>query len=93
MFEGIKGMGREAGRDPIALELSSRADVAFFEVALGEIHDDFSGRLEQIASGILAIRRLGAAELLFDVQFSPGVKAVDDMLAHTEPLWQIARPS
>jgi hypothetical protein len=52
MFEGIKGMGREAGRDPIALELSSRADVAFFEVALGEIRDDFSGRLEQIASGI-----------------------------------------
>jgi hypothetical protein len=93
MFEGLKGMGREAGRDPAALELSVRANVAFSEAALGEARADFSGTLEQIAGGILAIRRLGAAELLFDVQFLPGVKAVDDRRAHTEPLWQIARPS
>jgi hypothetical protein len=93
MFEGLKGMGREAGRDPAALELSVRANVAFSEAALGEARADFSGTLEQIAGGILAIHRLGAAELLFDVQFSPGVKAVDDMLAHMEPVWQITRLS
>jgi len=42
---------------------------------------------------LLWYNRLGVAELLFDVQFSPGVKAVDDMLAHMEQLWRIARPS
>jgi len=92
-LKASKGWGGKLAADPAALELSVRANVAFSEAALGEARADFSGTLEQIAGGILAIRRLGAAELLFDVQFSPGVKAVDDMLAHMEPLWQIARPS
>jgi hypothetical protein len=42
VFEGIKGMGREAGRDPAALELSVRANVAFSEAALGEARADFN---------------------------------------------------
>ena len=65
----------------------------FSEVALGEDRADFTGTLEQIAGDILAVRNLGAAELLFDVQFSPGVGGVDGMLARVEQLWRIAHPA
>jgi len=36
---------------------------------------------------IVATRKLGAAELLFDIQFSRGVEAVDDIVARAEQLW------
>jgi len=51
------------------------------------------GALDQIAGDVAAIRKLGAAELLFDVQFSPGVEDVGDMLARMQQLWQLAKPS
>jgi len=50
-----------------------------------------SGTLEQIAGDIVATRKLGASELLFDVQFSPGVEGVDDIVARMEQLWQVAK--
>ncbi len=93
MFEGIKGMAREAGRNPSALELIVRANVEFSDAAPGKDRPDFTGTLEQIAGDITATRKLGAAELLFDVQFSPGVEAVGDILSRMEQLWKIARPS
>jgi hypothetical protein len=39
----------------------------------------------------VATRKLGAAELLFDVQWSPGVEAADDTAARMEPLWEISK--
>jgi alkanesulfonate monooxygenase SsuD/methylene tetrahydromethanopterin reductase-like flavin-dependent oxidoreductase (luciferase family) len=93
MFEGIKGMAQEAGRDPAALELIVRANVEFSDAPLGKDRADFTGTIEQIADDVVATRKLGAAELLFDVQFSPGVETVDDIVARMKELWQIARPS
>ena len=38
----------------------------------------------------MAVAKLGVAELPFDVQFSPGVETVDDILARMEQLQHIA---
>jgi len=93
MFEGIKGMAQEAGRDSAALELIVRANVEFSDALLGKDRADFTGTLEQIADDVAATRKIGAAELLFDVQWSPGVETADDILARMEQLWQVAKPS
>lgn len=90
MFEGIKGMAKDAGRDPAALELIVRANVEFSDAPLGEGRADFTGSLEQIVGDVAATRKLGAAEIVFDVQFSPGVETVDDILARMEQLRQAA---
>jgi len=93
MFEGIKGMVREAGRDPSALELIVRANIEFSDRPLDKARSNFTGTLEQIAEDILATRSVGAAELLLDVQFSPDVKTGEDLVARMEQLWQAARRS
>jgi probable F420-dependent oxidoreductase len=90
MFEGIKGMAKEAGRDPAALELIVRANVEFSEAPISQDRADFTGTLEQIAGDVAETRKLGAAEIVFDVQFSPGVKTVDDIIARMEQLRQAA---
>jgi probable F420-dependent oxidoreductase len=91
MFEGIKGMARDAGRDPAALELIVRANVGFSDTPINKDRADFTGTLEQIAGDVAETRRLGAAEIVFDVQFSPGVETVDDICARMEQLSQISR--
>jgi hypothetical protein len=63
-----------------------------------EIHDtpvekdrvDFTGSLEQIGEDIKATRKLGAAELILDAQFSPGVGTGEDVVARMEDLWRVA---
>lgn len=89
MFEGIKGMAKEAGRDPASLELIVRANVEFSDAPHGSCAD-FTGSLEQIVGDVAETRKLGAAEIVFDVQFSPGVETVDDILARMEQLRQAA---
>lgn len=93
MFDGIKAMAQEAGRDPAALELIVRANVEILDAPLGKDRADFTGTLEQLADDVAATRKLGAAELLFDVQWSPGVETVDHIVARMEQLWRVARPS
>jgi probable F420-dependent oxidoreductase len=93
MFEGIKGMARDAGRDPSALELIVRANVEFSGAPIRKDRADFTGTLEQIADDVVATRKLGVAELLFDVQFSPDVKTVNDIVGRAAELRQVARQS
>jgi probable F420-dependent oxidoreductase len=80
MFDGIRQMAREAGRQPDEIELIVRGHVELTDKAADKGRGDFTGNLEQIAEDIAATRSLGAAELLFDVQFSPEIKGTDDML-------------
>jgi probable F420-dependent oxidoreductase len=86
MFDQVKAMAREAGRDPASLELLVRANCTFAATPLTSGRADFTGTLEQIAEDIAATRKLGANELLFDVQFSPNVGSVDAMLRKLEEL-------
>ena len=70
MYDGIKHMAKDAGRDPAKLELIVRANCEFSSKPIEKDRPDFIGTPEQIAGDIAAVRKLGAAEILFDVQFS-----------------------
>ncbi len=89
MFEGIKEMAREAGRDPAALELIVRANVEFSETPIDKDRADFTGALEQIAEDVAETRRIGANEIVFDVQFSRTVETIDDIVSRMEQLYQV----
>jgi probable F420-dependent oxidoreductase len=88
MFEGIKGMSKEAGRDPDALELIIRANVEIHDAPLRKDRVDFAGTLEQIAVDVKTTQKLGAAEIVLDVQFSPGVESANDIVARMDNLWR-----
>ena len=91
MFEGIKGMAKEAGRDPSALELIVRANVEIHNSPIQKDRGDFSGTLEQIAEDVKATQKLGAAEIVFDAQFSPGVETASDIVSRMEQLWRMVK--
>jgi probable F420-dependent oxidoreductase len=91
MFEGIKGMTKDAGRDPSALALIVRANVEIHETAIQKERVDFTGTLEQIADDIKTTQKLGAAEIVFDLQFSPGVETASDIVTRMEQLWPVAK--
>jgi len=94
MFNAIKEMAREAGRDPNALELVVRANVEFSAKPLGADRLDFHGTLEQIGEDVAEARQVGATELFFDLWAAhPEIDELDDWLTRMEQLWQIARPS
>ncbi|HJU61343.1 MAG TPA: hypothetical protein VJ864_04805 [Candidatus Binatia bacterium] len=54
---------------------------------------DFTGTLEQIADDVRTAQKLGAAEIVLDAQFSPGVETVADIVARMEDLRRIAKPT
>jgi len=91
MFEGIKGMAKEAGRDPSALDLVVRANVEIHNTPTQKDRRDFTGTLQQIAEDVTRTQKLGAAEMLFDVQFSPGVESAKDIVARIEKLWRVTK--
>jgi probable F420-dependent oxidoreductase len=91
MFEGIKGMVQEAGRDPSGLELIVRANVEVHNTFIEKDRIDFTGTLEQIVEDVTMARKVGAAEIVIDAQFSPGVEAAKDIIARMEDLWRGAK--
>jgi probable F420-dependent oxidoreductase len=91
MFEGIKNMAKEAGRDPSALELIVRANIEIHNSPIQKERADFTGTLEQIAEDVKATEKLGATEIVFDAQFSPGVETTNDLVSRMEQLWRIVK--
>ena len=91
IFQGIKDVAKDAGRDPSALELIVRANVEIHNTPNQNDPADFTGTLEQIAGDMTTARKLGAAEIAIDAQFSPGVETAKDILARMEELWRIAK--
>ena len=91
MFEGIKGMAKEAGRDPSAIELIVRANVEIHDRPIQKDRVDFSGTLEQIAEDVKTTQKLGAAEIVFDAQFSPGVETANDIVSRMEQIWRMVK--
>jgi probable F420-dependent oxidoreductase len=88
MFEGIKSMAKDSGRDSSALELIVRANIEIHNAPIEKERVDFTGTLAQIAEDVMKTRRLGAAEIVFDVQFSPGVETAKDLVSRMEELWE-----
>jgi probable F420-dependent oxidoreductase len=91
MFDVIKDMAKDAGRDPSTLALIVRANVEIHDAPIEKERVDFTGTLEQIADDIETTQKLGAAEIVFDVQFSPGVETASDIVARMEQLWRMAK--
>ena len=91
MFEGIKKMAKDAGRDPSTLELVVTAGVELHETPTQKDRIEFTGTLDQIAEDFATARKLGAAEIVISAQFSPGVETAKDLVARMEDLWQIAK--
>jgi probable F420-dependent oxidoreductase len=91
MFEGIKAMAKEVGRDPAALELIVRANVEIHNSRIQKDRVDFTGTLEQIAEDVKTTQNLGAAEIVFDAQFSPGVETANDIVSRMEQIWRMVK--
>jgi probable F420-dependent oxidoreductase len=90
MFEGIKTMAAEAGRDATELKLVMRGNVEFHDAPLGDDRPSFAGTVEQVTSDIAATREMGAAQLIIDVTFDPGVASVDDFVERLELVSEMA---
>jgi alkanesulfonate monooxygenase SsuD/methylene tetrahydromethanopterin reductase-like flavin-dependent oxidoreductase (luciferase family) len=90
MFETIKGMVREGGRSPDSFELIIRGNLEFTPSPVDKDRANFTGTLEQIAEDIQLSRKVGASELVLDVQFSPDVQSDDDVLQKMEQLKRVA---
>ena len=93
IFAAIKQGAAEAGRDPNGLELIVGANIAFHSEPLGDDRQIFAGSAEQIEADIVATRRLGAEEIIFNALFSPDVDSTEDLLLHMEQLRTMARQS
>ena len=91
MFEQLKGMTQQVGRDPQSLELVVRGNFEFMASATPTDRADFTGSPDQIASDIQATKKLGASELVCDVQFSPGIETVGDILKRMEEIQTMAK--
>ena len=74
MFDGIKSMAKNAGRDPSAIELIVGANVEIHNAPIQKDRVDFTVTLEQIAEDATTARKLGAAEIVINAKFSPGVE-------------------
>jgi probable F420-dependent oxidoreductase len=91
MFDGIKNMAREAGRDPSALELIVTAGVEIHRTAIEKERTEFTGTLEQIGEDFAKARKLGAAEIAIYAQFLPPGETAKDLIARMEDLRTIAK--
>jgi probable F420-dependent oxidoreductase len=90
MFASIKAMVKEAGRNPDAFELIVRGNLEITASPISENRASFTGTMEQIAEDIHATSKLGAAELVIDVQFSANVKTEADVMNRMEEIKRIA---
>ncbi len=89
LFEEIKALAADAGRDPATLGLVIRRMIELHDEPLGDDRADFAGSAEQIARDMAAARDLGADELILDVTFDPGVKGLPDILHRLELLFRL----
>lgn len=91
MFDGIKNMARETGRDPSKLELIVTAGVEIHKTPIEKERTEFTGTLEQIGEDFATARKLGAAEIAIYMQFLPPGEAAKDLIARMEDLWPIVK--
>jgi len=90
MWEGVKGMAKEAGRDPNELEIVVRANLTITPEPISENRGIFSGSFGQIGDDIRACREIGATGVHFDPVFSPEGASVDGYLKVAEKMRELA---
>jgi probable F420-dependent oxidoreductase len=80
MWENIRNMAKEAGRNPDDLNMIVRCNLNITQDPAPEGRWMFSGSLDQIRGDIAALRELNPQEIFFDPSFSPGVNTADDFI-------------
>ena len=91
MFEAIKNMAKEAGRDPSALELIVTAGVEIHKRPIEKERIEFTGSLEQIGEDFATARKVGAAEIAIYAQFLAPDETAENLIARMEDLWRVAK--
>jgi len=91
MFEAIKNMAKEAGRDPSALELIVTAGVEIHKRPIEKERIEFTGSVEQIGEDFATARKVGAAEIAIYAQFLAPDETAEDLIARMEDLWRVAK--
>jgi probable F420-dependent oxidoreductase len=86
MFDSLKQMAEDAGRDPAELELVVRANVEIDDKPRPATRAIFTGTLEQIGEDLEACRHLGANEVHFDPLLQPGAHSLNRWLESMEQL-------
>ena len=86
MFESIKQMAKEAGRDPSALGMVVHAILELTDKPLGKERAIFSGSLEQIVDDVRGCAKIGVGEVFFDPGFSPEGQSLAYWLSPLEQL-------
>jgi probable F420-dependent oxidoreductase len=86
MFEGIKQMAKEAGRDPSKLAMIVRANLEITDKPLGNDRAIFSGTLEQISEDVRGCAKIGAEEVFFDPGFGKNGQSLDHWLSLLDQL-------
>jgi len=90
MFGAIKGMAKEAGRDPASLAMVVRANLLLSDKPLGKDRPIFSGTLEQIKEDTAACKTIGASEVHFDPVFGAGGESLNGWFETMERIRKIA---
>ncbi|MEX1194792.1 MAG: hypothetical protein WED85_07005, partial [Dehalococcoidia bacterium] len=80
MWGAIKGMAKEAGRNPDELKLIVRGNMTVTDEPLGDDRWIFTGTWDQIKSDAQAVKGLGADELILDPTFSRYGETVEGFL-------------
>jgi probable F420-dependent oxidoreductase len=91
MFDGIKNMAKEAGRDPSALELILMTGAEIHNTPIEKDRAEFTGTLEQIGEDFATAKNLGAAEITIYAQFLSAGETADDLITRMETLSRIAK--
>lgn len=91
MWDSIKTMAKEAGRDPKELKLSVRGNLTLLDKPAGESRWAFTGNLDEVKQDIAAAKELNPDELVIDVTFSPGVQSADDFMKTNEQMFGLVK--
>lgn len=87
MLAAIRKMAQEAGRTAEEIALVVRANCHIVQEPARGARALFTGSIDQIAEDAKAVDAVGAAEIFFDVQYSPDVMTTDDVVERMERLW------
>ena len=90
MWDGIKGMAQQAGRNPDDLDMIVRANLMVTDSPLGDDRFPFMGSSDQIKSDIQACRDMGALEVGFDPSFEDAGQTVDGFVQRMEQMRELA---
>lgn len=90
MYEGLRSMAKEAGRNPDEIEMIVRANFTITDEPVGDQRPyPFYGSVDEIKADIEATRELGAAEIFFDPSFSPDGESVEGFLSRMEQMREL----